>query len=155
MLCQKAFISMQVKAEEFDIQSVAVPSDNLIDFTDPTPLVSINTFFFFQFMFIKLTFLFLWGRLHKWGLSESKLLYPNPQNTLYLTWCQWKNKDLAQKNSTHFLDIYVYLLYVTLVLWLYSSFHQCSIPNLSSHLAGSFLQQLWVVCLNDKKFYLR
>uniref|UniRef100_A0A3Q2P6C3 Band 4.1-like protein 5 n=1 Tax=Fundulus heteroclitus TaxID=8078 RepID=A0A3Q2P6C3_FUNHE len=32
-------LAPKVKAEEFDIQSVAVPSDNLIDFTDPIPLL--------------------------------------------------------------------------------------------------------------------
>ncbi|KAM4561515.1 band 4.1-like protein 5 isoform 2-T3 [Fundulus diaphanus] len=32
-------LAPKVKAEEFDIQSVALPSDNLIDFTDPIPLL--------------------------------------------------------------------------------------------------------------------
>lgn len=33
---------LQVKAEEVDLQSAAPLSDNLIDFTDPTPLVRIT-----------------------------------------------------------------------------------------------------------------
>lgn len=39
---------LQVKAEDVDLPNTAPLSDNLIDFTDPTPVVSLNPLYALQ-----------------------------------------------------------------------------------------------------------
>lgn len=122
-------VIVQAKAEDVDLHSPAFMSDNLIDFTDPTPVVSScqthpesswSQMLFSQFR--KPIVDHQGAPPSSWRQSFTTL---NP-------WCELE--FLCWLTATEYFG-------------LFSSYPRCSSPNLPSHPAGSFLRPLWVIRL--------